>query len=317
MISPVGSASFLLMRRMLRPLGLDLKRMGGAVPWLPANPDMDPVTYLYFVDLRHVPTICIEIDQARLGIVALPYDMACANPFALAFEVAFSVQDEVAARPMVEAILSAYYESAQPAGACTALDVSPDEAPGLRDLPAHHWVAPWGTESVEQRVWRMRLWAAKDGLSNTRIVSARDGATAFGPVSDRKLALEVERTLKLARSIQKTGYRTGAYDAPEVFGLRAGDDYRWFVIRGQHRLAACAAMGIRTVAARVTKIVRREDVGEWPHVVSGTYRIAGALRVFDRLFAGTPPAYAAPWVERNRRPVPAASTARRPSTIQK
>lgn len=308
-MTSIGSMSLLLMRRALRPFGLDLRRMGGAAPWLPANPAMDPVTYLYFVDLRHVPAIRIDIDRARLGVVALPYNMACANPFALAFEAAFGARDEAAARSMVEAILSAYYESVQPADACAALDVTPDEAPGLRDLPAPHWVAPWGTESVEERAWRTRLWAVKDGLSSTRLATAKDGATAFGPVSARKLALEVERTLKLARSIRDKGYRAGAYDAPEVFGLRAGEDYRWFVIRGQHRLAACAAAGIGTVAARVTKIVRREDVGEWPHVVSGTYRVAGALKVFDRLFAGMPPVYAASWVERNRRPASPASAA--------
>ena len=135
-MTSIGSMSLLLLRRALRPFGLDLRRMGGAAPWLPANPAMDPVTYLYFVDLRHVPAIRIDIDRARLGVVALPYNMACANPFALAFEAAFGARDEAAARSMVEAILSAYYESVQPADACAALDVTPDEAPGLRDLPA-------------------------------------------------------------------------------------------------------------------------------------------------------------------------------------
>lgn len=302
MMSAIGSASLLLFRRALRPFGLDVKKQGGAVSWLPHRADIDPLTYLYFVDLRHVPTIRIELAQARLGILALPYDMAGANPFALAFEAAFAVQDEAAARSAVAAILSAYYAAVQPHDACAALDLTPEEAPGLQNLPAQHWIAPWGTESIEQRIWRMQLWSLKDGLANKKLVAANDGVTAFGPVSERKLALEIDRIIKLARSIRAKGYRAEDRDAPEVFGLRAGDEYRWFVIRGQHRFAACVAIGIDHAAARVTKIIRREDAGEWPHVVSGNFSMTDALKVFDRLFAGVPPACAAAWVERNSRP---------------
>lgn len=298
-LSKLGTYALLLMRRLLRPLGLDLKRIGGTTHWLPVNPAMDPVTYSYFIDLRHVPTIRIKVRDVHLGIMGFAYNKAAANPFVLAFEKAVSAHDEATARSRVEALLSFYYDSVQPASACEILDLSPDDTPGLLQLSAQQWIAPWGTESLEQRAFRTRMWTVKDGLSNGRIVSAKDGLTTFGPVSQRKLDLEVKRTLKLANSIREKGYVCSDFDAPEVFGLRADGEYRWFVIRGQHRFAACAAFGIETVPARVTKIVRREDAGEWPHVVTGIYSVAGALKVFDRLFAARPPNCASVWLCQN------------------
>lgn len=290
-MSTVATFSLFVSRRLLRLLGLDLKKTGGATLWLPERADIDPVTYSYFIDLRHVPTFPVDVRDVRLGVMGFAYDKAAANPFVLAFGKAAG--DGAAAG--VEAVLSSYYEAVRPASACEAMGLTERDAPGLARLPAHLCVAPWGTESIEQRDRRTRMWTAKDGLANRTMVTARDGLTAFGPVSPRKLDLEVKRTLKLAASMREKGYLDGGFDPPEVFGLRVDGDYRWIVIRGQHRFGACAAFGIDTVPARVTKIVRREDAAEWPHVVGGTYTIEGALKVFDRLFDARPPGCASAW----------------------
>lgn len=265
--------------------------------WLSSARDIDPITYQYFADLRHVPAVDIEVAHARFGIMGFPFDQRSANPFVLAFDkVKASAVDSING---IEPILSSFYQEVQPRSALEVLDLTACEAPGLCDIPSPHWIAPWGTETVEQRAWRLRMWSVKDGLANGRLVSAKDGLINFGPVSRRKIALETERIAKLATSIRARGFVNSCHGAPEVFGLRTGGDYRWFVIRGQHRFAACAAFGIEKVKARVIKIVRREDVGAWPHVVSGSFTGSGALKLFDRLFAGEAPSCAAPWVKRH------------------
>ena len=175
----------------------------------------------------------------------------------------------------------------------------PDEAPGLANVDAAHFLLPWGSESVEERAWRLRLWAFAGSLANRRkIVLPKHGMTDFGPVSERKLALEVQRVLVLDESLKANGFRPSARHPLEVVGLRRGGDYRWLAMRGRHRFAACAAWAIDSVDARVTKVIRREDVCTWPRVVSGAFTQQGALRVFDRLFRGQPPACGLAWARR-------------------
>jgi hypothetical protein len=235
----------------MRPLRLDLKKPGGNFGWLPQRTAIDPLTYSYFMDLRHVPAFPVDVRDARFGIMGFSCEVGSANPLVMAFEKAAAAPDDVTRHTGVKAILASYYEDVQPISACQAVGVAECDAPGLAGLPAHLWLAPWGTESLQQRTQRARLWAAKDGLANHQLLSAKDGLTGFGPVTRHKLDLEVKRTLTLAASIRDRGYLAGELNAPEVFGLRVDEAYRWFVIRGQHRFAACAAFGIDTVPARV------------------------------------------------------------------
>lgn len=297
-MSHVATFSLFVTSRLLRPFRLDLKRIDRKVDWLGPG-EVDPITYEYFANLRHVPTVSVNVADAHFGILGFPFNRASPNPFVLAFEK--SVNSD--GRPMrsIEAVLSSFYNEVQPRTALEVLDLAGQEAPGLQGVPASHWIAPWGTETVEQRAWRMRMWSIKDGLAGGKLLSTKDGLTSFGPVSSRKLALEVKRIARLTESIRANGFVTSGSGAPEVFGLRAGGEYRWFVIRGQHRFAACAALGITAVKARVIKIVRREDVAVWPHVAGGTFKASGALKLFDRLFAGKVSSCALPWVERNER----------------
>lgn len=293
-----GFPVLVAMRRALRPFDLDVKRIGATAAWLGGNDVTDPLTYLYFTEMRRTTPVRVRVSDARLGATGFTFDSDGGNPFTLAFAQAAGAPDAAAARMSVRAVLADYYESAR---ACTALDVlslSPDEAPGLIDVAAHNFLLPWGSESVEERAWRLKLWAFAGSLANRRkIVLPKHGMTDFGPVSQRKLELEVQRVLVLDKSLKAQGFRPSDRHPLEVVGLRWDGDYRWLAMRGRHRFAACAAWAIDSVDARVTKVIRREDVRAWPRVVSGAFTQEGALRVFDRLFRGQPPSCSLPWTQ--------------------
>lgn len=298
-MSKLAFPALVVVRKALRPFNLDVARIGATAAWLDRDDVTDPLTYLYFSEMRRTPLVSVRVSDARLGATGFTFGHDAGNPFTIAFARAAAAPDPAAARISVRAVLADYYESVRPRAALDVLSLRPDEAPGLANVDAAHFLLPWGSESVEERAWRLRLWAFAGSLANRRkIVLPKHGMTDFGPVSERKLALEVQRVLALDESLKANGFRPSARHPLEVVGLRRGGDYRWLAMRGRHRFAACAAWAIDSVDARVTKVIRREDVCTWPRVVSGAFTQQGALRVFDRLFRGQPPACGLAWARR-------------------
>jgi hypothetical protein len=242
----------------------------------------------------------IDIAEARAGVMAFRYEQASAHPLVQAFRAAG--QEGTAEQRMmaVRRVLSEYYRDVQPSSALEIVGLGPGDAPGLAGIPLHSWVLPWSEKSIGEIAVHRRICLEEEGLAVGKSVSLADGATHFGPVSEKKLALETVRILQLAGSFETNGFRTRAAHPIEVIGLRSGANYRWFVVQGQHRLAACSAYGITTVPARITRLVRREDVEFWPHVAVKTFTVPGALKCFDRIFAGETSPCVASWLERHR-----------------
>ncbi len=111
-----------------------------------------------------------------------------------------------------------------------------------------------------------------------------------------KLALQVSRLHQLLQSVRSRGFEPFARNAPtKVVALRKNGDYRWFIDEGQHRFALGGALGLESMPAMVTSVVRREDARLWPQVVSGTFTEKGALELFDRVFNGIPAPVAQNW----------------------
>jgi hypothetical protein len=101
----------------------------------------------------------------------------------------------------------------------------------------------------------------------------------------------------LLSSVRRRGFSPAFFEEPlKVIGLRRGDIYRWSTESGQHRFAMAGAVGLDTVPARVLGVVRREDARYWPQVVNGTFSIAGAEQVFDRIFDARPARVCASWI---------------------
>jgi hypothetical protein len=133
-----------------------------------------------------------------------------------------------------------------------------------------------------------------------------DSWLEWGPVSPAKAAIEYRRLADTARSIRAHGYR------PEELGddhhmtahlLVDGERSVAWIIKGNHRAPALAALGYRTAPLVVKRVFRREEVRDWPGVVSGAFTPEQALAAFDIVFAGRrPPAPGCDWLPLRARP---------------
>jgi hypothetical protein len=290
------------LKRLLLSMNLDVRKIGGSPASLRRFADADPITFQYLSDMKIAPSIPVDLLHTRAGIMAFPHHPANAHPFARAFQAARNAADKADREAAARCVLSAYYSMVQPVSALAVVDLQPQEAPGLIGIPLQNWVMPWSELGIEETAAHRRICLEEEGLARGVIVTMKDGANMFGPVSEKKMSLETARVASLAERIGANGFQPNPAHPIEVMGLRTAAGYRWLVMQGHHRLAACAAFDILKVPARIVKIIRREDEEFWPHVVSKTFTVAGAIKCFDRLYAGRAPDCAAPWVAASRQP---------------
>jgi hypothetical protein len=298
-----------VLKRLLASANIEVRRIVSAETATAALSSADPVTFQYYSDLRPAPMLTVDLADVRAGVMGFRYSSPDLHPLVHASSLA---RREPSAATMATAIRSAmarYYEMAQPASALEVVGLPGEEAPGLVSVPAYKWVFPWTERSIEENAKFRWICLQEEGLINSARVSAADGVTLFGPVSERKLAIETARLTNLVTSVQASGFRVDARKPLEVFGLRADGEYRWFVVQGQHRFAVCAAFDLEHTTARVTRIIRREDAAYWPHVVAKTFTEEGARKLFDRIHAGEAPLCAHSWLAQatqSREPVSSA-----------
>lgn len=73
--------------------------------------------------------------------------------------------------------------------------------------------------------------------------------------------------------------------------LAKGDNYRFVVCEGQHRVAALAALGYTRIRVRFTqkprypRVVLWDEVKKWPQVAGGAFSVNLARKIFARFFA--------------------------------
>ncbi len=260
-----------------------------------AKDGSDPVTFEYHPRKRGYTIFDVLIEDVRaFDPICLPL-AGTLHPFVPASLAALEAADATNTR--VSDILDQYYAVVQPASALDVLDLEPDDAPGLVGAAPTDYVMPWTHVTPEEiRSSRQRV-AVFEGLQNGFSVDPSDGMTTFGPVKPAKLSMEALRISRLARSVKAKGFLgLGGREPLQVCALRRDQECRWLIQHGQHRFAMAAAMGIEKVPAQVTQVIRREDAAYWPNVVNGSYTAAGAAKLFDRLFAGTPARIADAWI---------------------
>jgi hypothetical protein len=174
----------------------------------------------------------------------------------------------------VEEHLFAFYQRFQPRNLAEALLSSDD--PDLALLTA---MSPFD----QFQPWRPSIirMSGHEGGGNQN----------FGPVTAAKLEVEVGRLTKVFDSFMRVGYRPEAYKDGFIRGyfLLDGDDYRFLVNRGMHRLSILAALGAPRIWARFSpKLPRHIDAARmelWPHVKSGFCPATLARRLVRRHFA--------------------------------
>jgi len=141
-------------------------------------------------------------------------------------------------------------------------------------------LAPW------ELPWLLRQRRASRGEKG---LAAEHGTSYYGPCSEAKIDLETGRLLRVARSIERHGYRPSGLHA-HIAGhfMQSGDRMRFFVRGGKHRAAALAALGFAHVPVRMRdswpRVVSRDQARCWPLVQGGDMSASVACKIFDRYF---------------------------------
>lgn len=189
--------------------------------------------------------------------------------------------------------LREFYDRFQPESAAQALGLSGDDMhPELSARSAFASTLPWDFLSPQENENVLKSICNQDYADNGFALTADAGWKAWGPVSDEAGEAEFARLLHVFNSLQASGYhRHSALDG-DIEGqlLAHGSDYRVMISRGQHRIAALAAVGAGSAPIRLLpKTISRADVRLWPNVERGFFTVEQALAVFDRVFEGRQP----------------------------
>lgn len=288
-------------------LGYDVRRVAKPATVHIVEPGSDPVTYEYSRETRGYAVFEVEIADTRaFHALALPLRPE-AHPFVRSIDIARHETSEKLAKAKIQEILLSYYEDVRPSSAADVFDIAREDLPGLHgftpnsdDQPIDGDFLPWSGRGPTAIRRGREQTAVFEGIQNGVFSKVSDGITCFGPVTPAKLALEVNRLLRLLVSVRRRGFvRFDPRSPLQVGAFRRGDKYKWVINHGQHRFAVAAAFGIESVPAMVTEVVRRDDARFWPQVANGNFTERGALAIFDRIYEGTPASVCRRWIEKN------------------
>jgi hypothetical protein len=126
-------------------------------------------------------------------------------------------------------------------------------------------------------------------------LSEEHGHSAYGPVSDDKLKLEVKRLDYCLHSIKKNGYLIERGFPKEYNGLPRGyflisNSGNWVfrVVGAKHRVAALVWLGWKNIPVccepNYPRCIFESEILKWPGVVSGEYSQDDAKLIFDSYF---------------------------------
>lgn len=191
--------------------------------------------------------------------------------------------------PSADAVLAEYYGRFQPrnfgdvwrhAGLTTDIGL-------MAKQPTRHrcnWL-PWSlpTETPENM---------KAGRTTAQAWPDND-CHAYGPVSAKVREAETERLHGLFSKLAGEGYEPEVNHDGYVRGqlLVRGEESRFLVSAGQHRLAALANLGYKHIVAKfqpgAAKVIDLAEVRQWPQVANGTYTPEQATNIFNGIFEAT------------------------------
>lgn len=110
-----------------------------------------------------------------------------------------------------------------------------------------------------------------------------------GPLGDRILELEVWRLKRLVRSIGEHGYQPTGNDTIRGVLLMLGDELRFVIAAGFHRVAVLAALGHDEVPVELAsgqqRLMSLDQLRTWPLVREGVFSADLADLLVERLFA--------------------------------
>lgn len=193
------------------------------------------------------------------------------------------------ANPSVRAVLDHYYDRFQPRnfGAiwrAAGLDADIGVLAGQPTGYYCNWM-PWNSpsDSIEDM---------KAGKTSARRCPETDNHVV-GPLAPAVRNAEAVRLQAVFETMRITGYEPEVNHDGYVRGqlLVRGNDSRFLVTAGQHRLAALSSIGYSQILAKFqhgrAKVIDLGQVKDWPQVANGTYTVTQATAIFNGLFEAT------------------------------
>lgn len=266
-----------LLNRLLGLAGLELRRR--QPPSAPPDVLDDP---------------CLAMSQIRSGVrTAVRCDLfRCLifNGFSLSsegwhpFVAAAREYLEEGPREYPGSVLEKFYDEWQPANGRDALIGATLGPVVLARYPALMMHAPWLNASPDERLAGIeRIIKSENRQYGGADMSEMAGYGLQGPVSREKGHLEYQRLISVLESIQKYGYDRSRGDVT-VQVLKRGDEFRFRVVHGHHRMAALAALGYEAIPAIPRMVVDASEVEHWPQVYRGVWTSEEALAYFNHHF---------------------------------
>ena len=177
-----------------------------------------------------------------------------------------------------DSVLKDFYDNFQPRNSEEALFVKKGRAPGLRK----GWIGnPWVFTKERKIIFTEARGETRPGGNHFH----GPNTIAFGQEELSRLKINYEN-LKFFGYLPEMfadGYITG-------YLLLKGNDYRFVITEGQHRIAALAALGYNEIVCRLDQrderpqIVEFKDIRNWPQVANGVFNRPLAEKIFNRYF---------------------------------
>lgn len=237
--------------------------------------DLIPFRILIGGEARHSRSTILEVDLAK-----------CTDLFGAAyindFQQFVAMLKEYGEDPELkyeDSVLKEYYDKFKPRNQEETLFAKRGRARKLD----RGWIGyPWSWYPERRVVFMPERGETRPG-----------GNHNFGPNSFEFGSAEFGRLIHLYDLLKMQGYHPELFADGYVTGylLVKGDDYRFVVTEGQHRVACLAALGYERIKVRFSqkpeypRVVVFEDVKKWAQVANGSYSQNLALRVFERFFA--------------------------------
>ena len=174
-----------------------------------------------------------------------------------------------------EIALRRFYADCRPRTICEYYGLDAGERIG-GDLPP--WEIPWyGRTNRTPPPGELAL-------------GAEHGVSFYGPVTDQKIGLELDRLHRLHAAIGRNGYDPDAHGDIEGYILNDGTGAAFFVRGGKHRAAVLTALGHDRipVAFRPSfpRMVNAADSALWPLVRAGAMEFSLAKEILEAYIRG-------------------------------
>lgn len=133
------------------------------------------------------------------------------------------------------------------------------------------------------------FWRLDGSAEEARSHLLEEETQLYGPISDIYGEEQFIRCINAHRLIKKHGYVPERFEDGYLGGffLKSGDDYRFIVFAGKHRLAALSVLGYKEVKVTCPynlKILDIDAIDTWPTIRSGLFSAEDLLPVFMKYF---------------------------------